>query len=120
MSEAPDGTPVSLHIKRPPSAEYPPPMYANQVQITYTPEDFTLHFSWYSIPALDEPPEDGVIVAPAAPIGRVVIPLNLMRNLVALIERQIAQYERSFGKIPEHPNKPEWMKEQEKEAEPSA
>jgi hypothetical protein len=116
VSEATEGTPVSLHIKRPPSGEYPPPAYANQVQITFTAEDFTLHFGWYSVPALEEPPEDGVIEAAVIPLGRVVMPLNLMRNLVALIERQIAQYERSFGSIPDHPNKPDWMQEQEKEA----
>lgn len=41
------------------------------------------------------------------------MPLNLMRNLVALIEHQIRQYEQAFGPIPEHPNKPDWLRERE-------
>jgi hypothetical protein len=115
VSENSEGQPVELHISRPESGDYPPPAYANQVQVTYTPEDFTLHFGWYSIPPLDAPPLDGVIEAPVAAIARVVLPLNLARNLAALIEHQARQYEKSFGPIPEHPNKPDCMKEQEAE-----
>ena len=116
MSENSIGQEVQLHIGRPASDEYPAAGYANQVQITYTAEDFTLWFGRYSIPALEAPPEDGRIEASVAPVAQITMPLNLMRNFAALIEVQIRQYEASFGQeIPEHPNKPPWLREQEKE-----
>jgi hypothetical protein len=43
------------------------------------------------------------------PVARVVMPLNLMRNVIALLERQVSAYEQSFGAIPVHPNRPPWL-----------
>jgi hypothetical protein len=44
------------------------------------------------------------------PVARVVLPLNLMRSFIAVLQRQVEAYEQSFGPIPEHPNKPDWLK----------
>ena len=108
--------PVQLQIVPKPDAERPAPGYSNHLRVNFTPEDFTLEFGWYTIPSVDEPPEDGNLRAEIEPVARIVLPLNLMRNVIALLERQLANYERSFGPIPEHPNRPDWMKESEEVA----
>jgi hypothetical protein len=108
---------TQLRIVPDPNAVAPAPVYSNNIQGTFTPEDFTLHFGWYAIPALIEPPKPGQpIDALVKPVVRVVIPLNLMRSLIALLQRQLAAYEQSFGEISEHPNKPDWLKEFEAQA----
>lgn len=113
MSEAPDQDQAQLHLFVDPEAPSPPPTYTNYVQGTFTPEDFTLFFGWYAVPALSERPEDGVVNVPVQPVARLTVPLILMRSIIALMERQLAAYETSFGEIPEHPNKPPWLQEQE-------
>jgi Protein of unknown function (DUF3467) len=109
-----EATTTQLHIGRDSDAEQPAPTYANHVQVTFTPEDFTLYFGWYAVPPLLEPPKTTVEVH-VEPMSRVVVPLNLMPSLVALLQRQIEAYEQSFGKLPEHPNKPAWMVEASEE-----
>jgi len=89
-------------------------MYANQVNITFTPEDFVLHFGWYAVPALTEPPREGELVdLLVEPMARIVLPLNLVKNVVALLQRQVEAYEQSFALMPDHPNKPVWMSEEQ-------
>lgn len=109
----PDGTPTELRVRRDVASVQPSPIYANQLNITFTPEDFVLHFGWYAVPALSDAPEDGVIEVTVDSVARVVLPLNLVPNVIALLQRQVEAYEQSFGKIPEHPNKPDWMREEE-------
>lgn len=94
-------------------APQPPHVYANYVQATFTPEDFTLHLGWYTTPALRELPQDATIEARIQPVARVVIPLNLMKNFIPLLQRQVRGYEESFGPLPDHPNKPSWLQEEE-------
>jgi Protein of unknown function (DUF3467) len=116
MAEPTDeGFPTSLRLVPDPKAVQPEPIYSNFVQGTFTAEDFTIHFSWYAVPAITEPPADGQIVADVKPVARVVVPLNLMKNLIAVLQRQVEGYEQSFGAIPEHPNKPDWLKQAEAE-----
>jgi hypothetical protein len=104
---------MQLRLRRDPAVEGPAHVYSNYIQVNFTPEDFTLHFGWYAIPPLPERPESGIIEARVEPVARVVIPLNLMRSFIALLQRQLAGYEESFDEIPAHPNKPDWLKEQE-------
>lgn len=120
MSEAatPQGE-GQLLIRVDPEAAKPQPIYSNHVLATFTPEDFTLHLGWYAIPALTEPPESGIVDVLVTPVARVVVPLNLMRSLIAVLQRQVESYEANFGPIPEHPNKPEWLKAEESAGSPS-
>ena len=112
-STNPEGTPTTLRLRRDPDAPQPPPIYANQVNVTFTPEDFTIHLGWYAIPALTEEPE-GQIELQVEPVARVVLPLNLVRGVIAVLQKQIEAYEQSFNTtLPEHPNKPPWMLEKQ-------
>jgi hypothetical protein len=75
-----------------------------------------LHLGWYTVPALTEPPTGGIDVF-VTPMARVVLPVNLIRSLIAVLQRQVEAYEQSFGPIPEHPNKPDWLKAAEEDAQ---
>lgn len=106
MAETPDATPVQLQLVPVADAPQPPPTYSNFLQASFTPEDFTLRFGWYTTPAFSPespPPSEGVIAVPVEPVARITVPLNLMRNVVALLNRQIEAYETSFGPLPKHP-----------------
>lgn len=106
------GQPVGLKLVPDPDASAPPPIYTNFIQGNFTPEDFVLHLGWYALPALSEPPTETVEV-PVQPVARVVVPLNLMRSLIGLLQRQVDAYEESFGPVPEHPNPPTWLAERQ-------
>jgi hypothetical protein len=108
-----DAIQAQLRLVRDPEQPQPAPIYANQMNVTYTPEDFTFHFGWYAIPPLAEPPADGTLTVAVESMARVVLPLNLIPNLVALLQRQISAYEENFGPLPEHPNRPPWMRGEE-------
>jgi hypothetical protein len=108
---------MRLHLSGDPEAPPPPPLYSNYIQVTFTPEDFAMHFGWYALPPLSEPPEDDTLNVGVQPVARVVLPLNLMRSVIAVLERQLDAYEQSFGPISEHPNKPPWMNEAESRTE---
>jgi hypothetical protein len=79
-------------------------LYANFVQLSYTPHDFTLHFGWYTIPALTEPPPPGELLAPVRPLAKVAVPLNLVKAIGELIARQAASWEEAFGPLPDQPS----------------
>lgn len=87
--------------------------YANNVRVTFTPEDFTLFFGWYSLPPLSERPESGTITSTIQPVIQVTLPLNIMRSVIAVMKRQLEGYETNFGPIPPHPARPAWMIEEE-------
>jgi len=116
VSEAPEPTEAQLHLFVDPEAAPPFTTYSNHLQVTFTPEDFTLHLGWYAVPPISERPPDGVLEVPVQPVARVTLPLNLMRSTIAVLERVLRGYEESFGQIPEHPNKPPWLREQEEAA----
>lgn len=115
MSEQaePRAAQLQLDASPAPEAEAPAPIYSNFVQANFVPENFTLYFGWYAMPTLDQPPPEGLINVRVQPAARVQIPLNLMRNLIALLQLTLDNYETNFGAIPEHPNKPVWLKEAE-------
>jgi hypothetical protein len=76
------------------------------VQATYSPEDLTLHFGWYAIPALTEPPPEPVEVQ-VRPIAKVTIPLNLIRGVISVLQSQLEGWEQTFGMaVQQHPNPP--------------
>jgi len=109
MASEPDERQVQLRVRSSPDEPQPAPLYANRMQINFTPEDFWLHFGAYSLPPMDEPPEGGFVEVSVEPVARVVMPVILIRNVIALLQRQLEAYERSFGPVPEHPFKPPWM-----------
>lgn len=102
-----------MHLKPAPDTPEPLPIYSNRVQINFTPEDFMFHFGWYGVPPLSDPPEEGFLEVPVEPVARVVVPVILIRNVIALLQRQLEAYERSVGSVPEHPFKPPWMAQTE-------
>jgi hypothetical protein len=116
VSGLPEEASAQLHIRRLPESPEPAPLYSNHVQVNFTPEDFTMHLGWYAVPPLTEPPEGGIVEAPVEPVARVVLPAILIRNLIALLQRQVDAYEHSFGPIPPHPAKPPWLIQTEAEA----
>jgi hypothetical protein len=81
-----------------PPAESPetPAVYSNFAQATVSPHDMTLHFGWFAVPPLMEPPEETVQV-PIRPLVKVTIPLNLVRGTIALLQRQLEAWEGSYG-----------------------
>lgn len=81
-------------------------MYSNFAQATVSPNDLTIHFGWYAIPALDQPPT-GVVDVPIRPLVKVTLPLNLVRGTINLLERQLEAWETSFGQENEANGEPE-------------
>lgn len=110
MADAREDQEAQLQIRWDSEARDTPRIYSNYVGASFTPEDFTITFGWYALPLLNEPPAEAVVRAPVHPVARVTIPLNLMPNLIALLQRQLNGYQESLGPIPDHPNKPDWMK----------
>lgn len=71
-------------------------LYSNFAQATMSPHDMTMHFGWYAIPPLIEPPE-GAVDVEIRPLVKVTIPLNLVRGVIDLLERQLSSWQESFG-----------------------
>jgi hypothetical protein len=108
---APEGDEVRGRIVAPSEAPSTPMLYANHVQLTYTPEDFTLHLGWYSVPVIAAPPE-GEVTIQVRPVARVSLPLNLVRSIAAVFVKQMEAWEASFGTtLPMHPNPPPFVDE---------
>jgi hypothetical protein len=108
-----EGSEIQIQIGRSEDVVEPAPIYSNFMQATSTPEDLTVHFGWYTIPPVISPPPDNVIQASVTPVARIVLPLNLVRNVIAALQRAAEAHEANFGPLPEHPNKPDWLKEKE-------
>jgi hypothetical protein len=69
-----------------------PTFYSNMVQIATSPYDFTLHFSWFSTPVFEEPPDEDIRIT-ARPVATVTIPVALMGNLIQVLQTQFANYQ---------------------------
>jgi hypothetical protein len=107
-SEPPEESrPTALKIVAAPETGDTPALYANHVQVSFTPEDFTLHLGWYTFPPFGEPPETEEVVVPVRPLLKVSLPLNLVRGIAAVLQAQIETYEKGFGHpVPDHPSPP--------------
>ena len=114
MSEDEHGERVRIDLQSGELADAPRG-YANNVRVTFTPEDFTIFFGWYSLPPLEERPESDEIPSRVQPVMQVTLPLNLMRSVIAVMQRQLEGYEANFGLIPTHPARPPWMLSAEEE-----
>jgi hypothetical protein len=78
-------------------------LYANFIQATASPHDFTFHFGWYTVPPFTEAPA-GPLDVPVRSLAKVSIPLNLVRATIELIQRQADAWEANFdATLPEQP-----------------
>jgi hypothetical protein len=109
----PKATETQLRLGWKKDAEFPLPVYANYVQGSFTPEDFTINLGVYALPPTPAISDEGAIDIEVQPVVRVVLPLNLMRSVIALLQLQLQNYEANFGPIQEHPNKPDWLEKAE-------
>lgn len=82
-----------------------PVFYANHVQVTFTPEDFTIHLGWYVVPPFGQQPP-GITDVPVKSLAKVVIPLNLVRGLINALDVSAKSWEGNWGELPVHPNPP--------------
>jgi hypothetical protein len=106
------GVQVALRLVAPADPGDAPILYSNYIQATYTPEDLTLHFGWYAIPAFTEPPSAPVDVD-VRPVAKVTIPLNLIRGAISVLQSQLEGWEKTFGMpVQDHPNPPAAMRQE--------
>jgi hypothetical protein len=102
-----EGVEASARIVTPRALGDTQALYANHVQVTFTPEDFTLHLGWYALPAFTEPPEEGTFEVHVRPLAKVTLPLNLVQGVVDVMTNQMRAWEQSFEmELPKHPNPP--------------
>jgi hypothetical protein len=90
----------------PAPTEGAPRAYANHLGVTHTPEDFTLFFGWYALSPSNMPPASGEVAV--QPVIQISLPVNLIRPIIAVLQRQVEGYEANFGEIPPHPSQPGW------------
>jgi hypothetical protein len=81
-----------IRVQAPTDMDGAPTFYANMVQIATSPYDFTLHFSWFSTPVFEEPPDEDIRIT-AQPVATVTIPVVLMGNLIQVLQAQFANYQ---------------------------
>jgi hypothetical protein len=114
-AEAPQYGNISLRVEIPSDDGQVPVVYANNVGVTFSPHDMTLHFSWFAVPPTGEPPPAGTVVpATVRLVSKVSIPLTMVRAFADLLDGQADAWEASFGgKIPLVQSRAE----QEREAE---
>jgi hypothetical protein len=71
--------------------------------VTFTPHEFTLFFGHFAIPPLPEAPGRELEV-PVQPLVTVALPLNMVRGLVDVLQRQLEAWETNFGsEVPGNP-----------------
>jgi hypothetical protein len=72
-------------------------LYANFVQVSTSPHDFTLHFSWFTSPLMSEPPPPGsVIEITPRPLASISIPLTLVQGIITVLQSQVDAWEAAF------------------------
>jgi hypothetical protein len=83
---------LQVRVQAPTDMAGAPTFYANMIQIATSPYDFTLHFSWFSTPVFEEPPDEDIKIT-ARPVATVTIPVTLMGNLIQVLQTQLANYQ---------------------------
>jgi hypothetical protein len=99
--------PKAARILYPDAAEDERPLYANLINVNFTPWDFALHFGHVVLPnpspSLDrtEP-----VDIKAKRVATISIPPTLIRSLITALQTTLDSYEHLYGKI-EIPQKDE-------------
>jgi hypothetical protein len=101
----PEPKPTRLHISAPAEIGDVPALYSNFVQVSFTPNDLTLHLGWYALPTYGEPPPAETIEVGVRPLVKVSLPLTLIRGLIGALQTTVEAYEESFGQpMPDQPS----------------
>jgi hypothetical protein len=89
---------LHVRVQAPTDMAGAPTFYANMVQVATGPYDFTLHFSWFSTPVLEEPPPPGEdVTVIARPVASVTIPTHIMGSLIQVLQGQFANWQSFVG-----------------------
>jgi hypothetical protein len=87
-------------------------VYANEVNVWYTPYEFTLDFAVTEPPEVDDPDDpDSAITIPNTVVARIRIPVGLVFGVLKAINSAMTGYEGNWGTIKE----PEWQEPPETE-----
>lgn len=88
-----------VDVGAPTEPDYLRPVYANHLNVNFTPHDFRFMFALLEIP-YEIPPdataEARLEVHPHA-VASVVVPASMMHALMTLLQRQFDQYLNAFG-----------------------
>lgn len=106
--QQPDGRAglIQARIVAPTDMSKVPTYYANYAQVGFSPHEFTLNFSRYSMPIVSEPPSETLILeVHPQPIASVSIPLNLIQGLIRALQGQVENWETTFHQaVPAEPS----------------
>lgn len=75
------------------------PVYANHLNVNFTPHDFRFTFSLLEMP-LEVPTEaavDGTVELHPHAVSTVVVPASMMHALMTLLQQQFGRYLTQFG-----------------------
>jgi hypothetical protein len=89
---------LQVSVGAPVEPDFLRPVYANQLNMTFTPHDFKLTFSYLALP--NEPPvpgPDGTVQIRPTAVASVVIPATLMHALMSVFNTQFDKYLQQFG-----------------------
>src|SRR6266545_7478850 len=97
---------IQARIVAPTDMSGAPTYYANYAQVGFSPHEFTVHFSRYSIPIVSEPPSETLILeVRPQPVASISIPLNLVQGLIRALQGQIENWETIFHQaLPTEPS----------------
>ena len=88
-----------IRVGPPTEPDYLRPVYANTLNINFTPYDFKLTFSLLNMPLEIPPgadPGEPIEVHPSA-VAEVIVPATLMHALISVINDQFDRYLEQFG-----------------------
>ncbi len=97
---------IQIRLIAPSDMSEAPTYYANYAQVGFSPHEFTLHFSRYSIPIISEPPSEPLTLeVRPQPVASVSIPLNLVPGLIRALQGQVENWETTFHQaVPTEPS----------------
>ncbi len=85
-----------VRITWPEDALWPQGGYGNVFLINHTPWDFTLRVGHVVLPAQGAP---GGVDVSATPVAQITMPPHALRQLVLILQQQIAKYTANYGDI---------------------
>lgn len=89
---------LQVSVGAPIEPDFLRPVYANQLNMTFTPHDFKMTFSYLALP--NEPPTadaDGKVEIRPTAVASVVIPATLMHAVMGVLNAQFDKYLQQFG-----------------------